>query len=484
MNEENGISLKREWVNINWLSEAIIILDDKGIVCKSNLAARTILMKEENGLEDQALASFIANEDQNRFEQARSKIDSEHRLLGTFKFINHSATFSCISIAGRKLTDLTYFLILQIQGNQSIDSRDIKKQFLTNVSHEIRTPINGIIGLTDLLLTTPLNEEQETYVRRLKDSAISLTHLFEDILDYTQLSNEKGELLNRTFNVREMMEELMALFEPVVTKKGLQMKLDTSGLETYWYCGDLFKIRQVISNLIGNAVKFTETGDVNLQVFRVNPGQSDEGLGFEISDTGIGIPQEQWMHIFEIFHQADSSMRKNYQGLGIGLAVAVEISRILNACLSLKQSSTEGSVFVFALSEVHPVSDPRPAFKKILIVEDDRVSSLYMEMMLKSQGFQIFTVENGRQAIELLNSQDVDVVLMDLQMPMLDGFEAAIEIRKMEQTWGKSIPIIAVTGYPSENNREKSFNVGMNDFLTKPFTKDDLMALVSYWLAF
>lgn len=373
-----------------------------------------------------------------------------------------------------------------------------KDQFLANMSHEIRTPINGITGLTDLLLTTKLTEDQKLYLDMVKKSSLALMDVIEDILEYIGLTNDGTSSLHRPLSLKILTEEINDLYTFSMKQKGLNFTIHLDETCPKWVSGDSVKMKQILASLIGNALKFTNNGDVSLNVYSSLKEAGHVDIIFEVKDTGICISETVQESMFSFFEQGDSTIKKHYQGLGLGLSRVTELCRTLGASITVESQLGVGSAFkvripmeiveqssielgeIPILNVFEPVSDQMP--KSILVVEDDTVSRVFVELILKSVGYKVVSVEGGQSAIDLLNEMPIDLILMDLHLPDMDGFEITNKIRNQLSENLRSVPIIAITGYASEANRIKSRHVGMNDFLSKPVDKAQLMPMMKRWI--
>ncbi len=379
-----------------------------------------------------------------------------------------------------------------------------KSRFLATMSHEIRTPMNGILGFAQLLDRTQLSEKQRMFVNTIVDSGESLLTVINDILDFSKIEASKVILEAITFDPVEEMEKALRLFSTALHNKPIQLVLHPPPVLPANLLGDPGRLRQVLHNLLSNAIKFTEEGEVSLAVEVCSLSEDGATLCFAVRDTGIGISLEAQAVLFEAFVQADCSTTRKYGGTGLGLSICRGLAKLMGGSLELESEVGKGSLFRFtarfdrkqtskqqtATEHSEAITPPSLNEMKILIAEDDSINQLFIRETLSSLGYVNFTIaEQGEKVLELLKADSFDLVLMDCQMPIMDGFETTQLIRCQEaQLFAKQggtpmrIPIIALTASLMDDERHKCIAIGMDDFLCKPLDSKLLNTTIRHWL--
>ena len=383
------------------------------------------------------------------------------------------------------------------------DSARIKSEFLANMSHEIRTPMNAILGMMHLVKQTALAEKQLIYVETAEKSAKLLLCIINDILDFSKIEAGRLEMESSMFSLQMAIEEVIAVVDESVDKKNLILSYQIDDAIPEWMLGDAIRLKQVLLNLLNNSIKFTSKGSIRLNVYLENRDETNIFLKFSVRDTGIGMSEKTLQRLFTPFTQADSSMTRKYGGTGLGLSISKSLVEMMHGEIQCESREDIGTIFTFTArfdlpapksstldqvlesateeaekSGVHIPESMRGV--SILLTEDNKINQLVATELLKSQGFLVDVAENGKMAVQMVHEKDYDLVLMDIQMPEMDGWQATRLIRQEKRF--ADLPILAMTANAMAGDRELCLEAGMNDHIAKPILPSNLYRTLIKWI--
>ena len=391
----------------------------------------------------------------------------------------------CIIGAVQSIIDITEL----IETREAAEKANrVRSQFLANMSHELRTPLAGIVGMAELLANRLRSSPELPFVEMLKNASQSLTDLINEVLDFSKIEAVGLKIYASPFNIAEEIQKLVGLFSVPAEQKGnrLDWKIDPNIPQTL--CGDYGRLNQVLRNLVSNAVKFTQNGLIDLRVSQTRLYQNRAVIRFEVSDTGPGISKTEQARIFDDFYQVEGHLTKEHNGTGLGLAIVRKIVTAMNGRIWVESEDGQGSLFVFEVP-LDIVGDENASDQtstggvidlngcRVLLAEDNQINRIYMEEILQEAGCVVRTAQNGREAIEILNREDFQIVLMDIQMPQMDGYAAIREIRSLNAP-PKDIPIIALTAYTSPADIQRVISAGADNHVGKPVNLDKLITVI------
>lgn len=485
-------------------SDIIFIVSYEGLILYCNHSIRELGYKESNiinknffdFIEPGVLPNFKIE-----FQKSTKRRFSE-AIEFQFKCKDNSYKFFEFNSINLKQKDGLEGLILDCRdisqrkkdAEELLRAQKTKELFLANISHEIRTPINGIAGMADLLSQNPSADDQGLYLKAIKTAAENLKVIINDILDLASIESGKLKFEKINFLLDETIHALVDTFRLQSFEKGILLEYKIDSNIPAILIGDPVRLNQILINLISNALKFTHHGSIKISVTIDHIKDKDYYIKFEIRDTGIGIPKSKLKTIFESFSQADASVTRKYGGTGLGLTIVRQLVQLQHGSIKVTSEENEGSTFTVIIPYKAGVKNQLTIKGKntknnalqlknasILLVEDNDINRLYAGSILKMWGCPFDTAENGEVAIEKFKNSHFDLILMDIQMPVMDGFETTKAIRQWNSEKSK-IPIVALTANATQKDVEKCISLGMNDCLTKPFTQEDLLKVLDKYL--
>ena len=407
-------------------------------------------------------------------------------ILITLVLLTGSGLFWYIINRIRKQNELIHRLDTSERNLQ--EALRVKENFMTNMSHEIRTPLNSIIGFAALLEKQPVNETAREFISAISQSGQNLLAIINDILDLSKIEAGMMRLESNPFSVRELLHSIETLFHHRITGKGLTHEFIIEENVPDILLGDATRLTQILVNLVGNALKFTETGKITIRVSATSRDTTTQ-LRIAITDTGIGISPTQLSSIFERFSQAEDSITRKYGGTGLGLAIVKDLIELQHGHIEVESQPGRGTSFCFEIPYMtltQPLTKATPAHilvhadsACILVADDNKMNQQLMRHLLGGQGLSFDLVDNGRQAIEHLREKKYDLVLMDIQMPLMDGYTASRYIR---DSLGSAVPIVAMTAHAMPGEKERCLASGMNDYLSKPIDETALWRMLTHFL--
>ena len=441
----------------------------------------------------------------NTIDEINDSVSKTTKILldNSVEYVDASKSWSYLEISLAVLTAIAAVIILitdintrnkleddlRIAKKQADENAVMKEQFMANMSHEIRTPMNSILGFSDLLQKTNLDKTQTEYLMAVKASGSNLLNIINDILDFSKIEAGKLNIEKISFNILDVLKSLQVMFAPKAIEKQIKFNVHIDKTIPHFVFGDPTRLAQILINLINNAIKFTQQGEVALSCEIKTIEHDVVQFVFKVKDTGIGIPTDKLSSVFERFNQGNTETTRKFGGNGLGLAIVKQLVEIQNGDISLKSKEGIGSEFTVKISypisyenKNAPVEQTDSPLKiisdkpiSVLLVEDHKLNQKLASTYLVNFGLQVDIAENGLEAIDKLKGKPYDLILMDIQMPLLDGYNAS---KKIREELNSTVPIIAMTANIMPHEKEKCLSYGMNDYLSKPFKEADLYAML------
>lgn len=413
------------------------------------------------------------------------KSSLEEKLVGT---VTTKPSLDYVDVEAEKILDSPKNRIDKSENNNLNSSGEL---LVAKVSHEIRTPLNGIIGFTDLLKESKLSEEQEQHVNAIQSASFNLMDIINELLEYSKLSAGLEHFESVNFNFYSLVRDVMYLCNTLIVDKEVRLEVDMDTKIPEMLVGDPSKLSQILLNLIGNAIKFVNKGDIHLRINSICQSNEDIVLDFKITDTGIGISEDHLEHIFDTFRQAENDTFKKYGGSGLGLSIVKQIIENLNGNINVSSTLGAGTTFKFELPFIIGTNDAKEndhqhkaninnrkelvKGMQILVFEDNLLNQKLIETRLKSWGCIVHITDNALYGLNILENNKIDLVFMDLRMPVMDGFEVTRKIRSSKNTYVSQIPVIALTADFTIKDKEQCQDNGINDYILKPYSPDELL---------
>lgn len=486
-------------------SDIIFIVDYEGNILYHNPSVEETLGHKPNSLTGKNFFNFIEPEMLKKVEEDfRVSTNKPYQESIEFRFLCEDGTykyleFNSINLKHKEgvegmILDCRDITQRKKDAEELLRAQKAKEQFLANMSHEIRTPINGIAGMASLLSEASTDDDRMKYINAIKNSTENLKVIINDILDISIIESGKLKFEKIGFSIKYQLGAVVDTFIFQCKEKSINLTYNVDPSAEGVYLGDPVRLNQILINLISNAVKFTHVGAISVSVKEEKFENGLHYMQFKVSDTGVGIHPEKIQRIFESFTQADESVTRRYGGTGLGLSIVKQLVELQNGSISVESEEDLGTTFTFILpfesgmeadlvqprsARTQPTEVHRFPNLRVLLVEDNDINRLYALNILKKWKCDVQIAENGYIALERMRNNEFDIILMDVQMPVMDGYETTQNIRSTFQEPHRSIPIIALTANAIKGDNEKCLEVGMNDYLSKPFQPEDLFKALS-----
>jgi PAS domain S-box-containing protein len=461
---------------------------------------RMVSQTDRRVLEDKYKSAFKG--EQQHFEVQLDSPDGEEKWVEVYlNPILNNGNIEEVSGIGRDITDLKKYQQDIVKAKEEAErSLKVKERFLANMSHEIRTPMNGVIGMIDLMIDTPLNEEQKDYVQTIKKSSETLLHILNDILDLAKIEAGKMALHEAPLVFKDVFDRLQALFSQLAIVKNNKIICEFDENLPEFVIADETRLLQILSNFTSNALKFTENGTVIIKANLVEKRGKFNRIKVEVTDSGIGITEENLKILFNAFQQVDNSTKKSFGGTGLGLAISKELCRMMKGEVGVHSEWGKGSTFWFTIeikqTDISPMMAKKdePAYQVVnhfqeyhpylLVVDDNATNRKVASEILRKSGCEVITADSGQKAIDLVKAsileKPFDIIFMDIQMPEMDGVETTQHLRDLKVSLP---PIIAMTAYAMKEDRDRFLANGMNDYVPKPIRAEILVRKVAEWVS-
>ncbi len=488
-----------------------IVQDQTDLICRTdnnlniqfaNRALLVTLAKTFESINGKEFLFWVSEKDKSKLKSAINTLTPTNAVVKIHHSLNASKTRQVnVSTIFRAIFDndyeLTGYQMVMRDITSELKSKEeliearkkaenasgMRSQFIANMSHEIRTPMNSVVGLIDVLATSELDDDQRENVEVIKFSADKLLNLLNDIIDYSKIDSNQITFVQDWFVLLELLNKTIKLLKVNAKEKNNKLKFSIDPSIPKEIKGDHFRLGQVIINLLNNALKFTENGTVELKAEKEILSKGKVKIRFTVSDTGVGIPKNVLKNIFNIFDQGDPEITQKYGGSGLGLAISKSLCEKMGGKIDVKSSVGEGTNFWFSITFdiKEQTIEPKNNNIHILVVEDNVLNQRVVGTTLQRNGFTYDVAENGQAAVDKFKGNDFDLILMDIQMPVMDGYEATEIIRAMEEKEPniKRIKIIALTANATKEDQDRCLDVGMDDYMTKPFRFKELIAIVT-----